>query len=55
MRKTGIICGIDEAGRGALAGPLVAAAVILPTTRSAISRRAGFRIRDGKLLTAAQR
>ncbi|HEY1721871.1 MAG TPA: ribonuclease HII [Magnetospirillaceae bacterium] len=26
----GIVCGIDEAGRGPLAGPVVAAAVILP-------------------------
>ena len=26
----GIICGIDEAGRGPLAGPVCAAAVILP-------------------------
>ena len=25
-----IICGCDEAGRGALAGPVVASAVILP-------------------------
>ena len=25
-----IICGVDEAGRGPLAGPVVAAAVILP-------------------------
>ncbi|HRB20071.1 MAG TPA: ribonuclease HII, partial [Chitinophagales bacterium] len=25
-----IICGIDEAGRGCIAGPVVAAAVILP-------------------------
>src|ERR1700750_1872090 len=32
LRTTGIakIAGIDEAGRGALAGPVVAAAVILP-------------------------
>ena len=32
LRKTGveIIAGIDEAGRGPLAGPVVAAAVILP-------------------------
>ena len=45
----GLIAGVDEAGRGALAGPLVAAAVILPR---------GFSIdglRDSKELTAAQR
>ena len=29
----GIICGIDEAGRGPLAGPVVAAAVILPKAK----------------------
>lgn len=43
------IAGVDEAGRGALAGPLVAAAVILPE---------GFDVdglRDSKLLTALQR
>ena len=28
-----IICGIDEAGRGPLAGPVCAAAVILDPTR----------------------
>ena len=27
---SGLICGIDEAGRGPLAGPVAAAAVILP-------------------------
>ena len=26
----GVICGVDEAGRGPLAGPVVAAACILP-------------------------
>ncbi len=26
----GLVCGIDEAGRGPLAGPVAAAAVILP-------------------------
>jgi ribonuclease HII len=44
-----LVAGVDEAGRGALAGPLVAGAVILP---------AEFEIqglRDSKLLTAAQR
>lgn len=29
----GLVCGIDEAGRGPLAGPVVAAAVILDPTR----------------------
>jgi ribonuclease HII len=43
------IAGVDEAGRGALAGPLVAAAVILPDGFD----REG--INDSKLLTAAQR
>lgn len=43
------ICGVDEAGRGPLAGPVVAAAVILPP---------GHRIdglTDSKLLTAEKR
>jgi len=43
------IAGVDEAGRGALAGPLVAAAVILP---------AGFDLEgvaDSKVLTPGQR
>ena len=29
-RELGLVCGIDEAGRGPLAGPVYAAAVILP-------------------------
>ena len=29
-KSKSLICGCDEAGRGALAGPVVAAAVILP-------------------------
>ena len=43
------LCGMDEVGRGAYAGPLVAAAVVLPPR---------FRhplLRDSKLLTALQR
>ncbi len=43
------IAGVDEAGRGALAGPLVAAAVILPPDFD----RAG--IDDSKILTRSQR
>lgn len=30
LRDKGIVCGVDEAGRGPLAGPVCAAAVILP-------------------------
>lgn len=43
------ICGIDEAGRGPLAGPVVAAAVILPPSCSIRG------IRDSKELTPLQR
>ena len=43
------IAGVDEAGRGALAGPLVAAAVILPDGFD------GEGIDDSKVLTRAQR
>jgi ribonuclease HII len=42
-------CGLDEVGRGALAGPLVAAAVILP------KRFHHPLLRDSKLLSAEQR
>lgn len=45
----GRVAGIDEAGRGALAGPLVAAAVIIPEGFETIG------IRDSKQLTAKQR
>jgi ribonuclease HII len=41
------IAGIDEAGRGALAGPVVAAAVVLPVR--------DFPFRDSKTLSAQQR
>ncbi|MBI3559904.1 ribonuclease HII [Candidatus Gottesmanbacteria bacterium] len=49
------ICGIDEAGRGALAGPLVAAAVVLPYSIRKLGRIAKTPIRDGKTLSIAQR
>jgi ribonuclease HII len=47
-----LIAGIDEAGRGALAGPVVAAAVMLPADYEApwLSR-----VRDSKLLSPGQR
>jgi ribonuclease HII len=41
------IAGVDEAGRGALAGPVVAAAVVLPVRE--------FPFRDSKTLSAQQR
>ena len=31
VEKYGIVAGVDEVGRGCLAGPVVAAAVVLPT------------------------
>ncbi|MBI3385991.1 ribonuclease HII [Candidatus Gottesmanbacteria bacterium] len=55
QNKKQIICGIDEAGRGALAGPLVAASVILPCSVHKISRRAKTKVKDGKLLSHKQR
>jgi ribonuclease HII len=49
-----IVAGLDEAGRGALAGPVVAAAVVLNPDRDHRSwRDAG--VRDSKLLTPGQR
>ena len=48
-----IVAGVDEAGRGALAGPLVAAAVVFPP--NTIRRGALKSIDDSKKLTSAQR
>ncbi len=53
LRRAGLapVAGVDEAGRGACAGPLVAAAVVLPDgARGRIAELA-----DSKLLTAAAR
>lgn len=51
LRKRGysLICGIDEAGKGAWAGPIVAACAVLPIS----VRLKG--LRDSKLLTAPKR
>lgn len=48
------VAGVDEVGRGALAGPVVAAAVILPPNRAALSSLLG-RVDDSKRLTPHQR
>ena len=55
-REFTLVAGVDEAGRGPLAGPVVAAAVILPATWA----NGGFDARlvdlnDSKQLTEAQR
>lgn len=47
--KTGLVAGCDEVGRGCLAGPLVAAAVILPSDYSQVL------IKDSKRLSPKQR
>lgn len=52
-RYTGLVCGIDEAGRGPLAGPVVAAAVVLDPRRFPKMLRAG--LDDSKVLTIEQR
>lgn len=52
-RGTQRVAGIDEAGRGALAGPVCAAAVILPANPHLTHHLDG--LNDSKQLTAAQR
>ena len=47
----GVVAGVDEAGRGPLAGPVVAAAVILPSDPALVPEG----IDDSKVLTALQR
>ncbi|HEY1608579.1 MAG TPA: ribonuclease HII, partial [Paraburkholderia sp.] len=44
-----IVCGVDEAGRGPLAGPVVAAAVILDPARPIVG------LDDSKVLSAKKR
>lgn len=61
LRRLTRVAGIDEAGRGAWAGPVAAAAVILPRVRriqawwTLHTLRALARARDSKLLSPAQR
>ncbi len=49
-----LIAGIDEAGRGAWAGPVAAAAVVLPAPSPELGRRLDG-VRDSKTLTGRQR
>ncbi len=48
------VAGLDEAGRGSWAGPVVAAAVILPPDQPELERNLSG-VRDSKALTAARR
>jgi ribonuclease HII len=48
----GRVAGVDEVGRGPLAGPVVAAAVVFPT---GVPRRLARMLDDSKRLTPAQR
>ena len=50
MARFRLVCGIDEAGRGPLAGPVYAAAVVFDTRR-----RPPRGIRDSKLLSPPER
>ena len=52
-----IVAGVDEVGRGALAGPIVAAAVVFDLKNSVICCRSttNYTITDSKLLTKRQR
>jgi ribonuclease HII len=49
---TGVVCGIDEVGRGPLAGPVVASAVILPRRLPATLRKY---LDDSKKVPAGRR
>ena len=48
-----IVCGVDEVGRGPLAGPVMAAAVVLPP--GGLPEAIASRIHDSKKLTARAR
>jgi ribonuclease HII len=51
----GVVAGCDEAGRGPLCGPVVAAAVICPSAGEGVARSAGVVVTDSKQMTAKQR
>lgn len=53
LKQGRVICGIDEVGRGPLAGPVIAAAAILPSEGLPDSLAA--QIRDSKKLSRAKR
>ena len=51
-----LVCGVDEAGRGPLAGPVVAAAVILPPQEQLLERWPQLaQLNDSKKLSEKKR
>ncbi len=54
MGKPSVICGMDEVGRGPLAGPLVAAAVVLPPDFDFRLAYPALNFGDSKKLNALQ-
>jgi ribonuclease HII len=54
MRSSKYVVGIDEVGRGALAGPVTVAAAAIPTGLNARSKKLG-KLKDSKKLTPKQR
>jgi ribonuclease HII len=50
-----IICGLDEVGRGALAGPMVLCAVCLEENINLKEKLKNFKFRDSKKMTRLQR
>jgi len=50
-----LTCGLDEVGRGCLAGPLVACGVVVPQNLEKLISQSPYKIRDSKLMPIAQR
>ncbi len=53
LKSLGYIIGTDEAGRGCLAGPVIAAAVVL--TQEQEEKLLAMKLRDSKLISANSR
>jgi ribonuclease HII len=53
--KPNIVCGLDEAGRGSLAGPIFAAAVIIDHKQEKLLIKSKLDVRDSKIISPLQR
>ncbi len=54
-QRVGVIAGVDEVGRGALAGPLAAAAIVLPDLDEVLRDTFWVRVRDSKKVPEPER